>query len=92
MNAPPVVIGQGIDGGLGGSGRVGPACQRQSDPHPHMEVTDPDDTFAVYRGDSVYNEDPTKDDPLGYPAVWQYTGKTRFSLRAFPLSITFGKR
>ena len=92
MNAPPVVIGQRTpDGGFNGTGRVGPPYQRQSDPHPQMEVTDPDDTFAVYRGNPVYNQDPTKDDPLGYPPVWRYTAKHALQAPGVPAVDQFRK-
>lgn len=56
-----------------------------------MEVTDPDDTFAVYRGDPVYNEEHTKDDPLGYPPVWQYTGKNALQSPRVPAIDNFRK-
>jgi len=92
MNAPPVVIGQRTpDGGFNASGRTGPPIERQNDPHPQMEVTDPDDTFAVYRGHPTYNQDPTKDNPLEYPPVWRYTAKNALESPSVPAVDRFRK-
>lgn len=85
MNAPPVVIGQRTpDGGFNASSRAGTPIERQSDPHPHMEVTDPDDTFAVYRGNPAYNPDPSEKRPLEFPPVWRYTAKNALQVPGVP--------
>jgi hypothetical protein len=72
INAPPPVIAQRTDGGVNASTRVGPPYQT-SDPHPQMEATTGDDTFAVYRGDPNHI---TEQNPLNSPPVWRYTSPT----------------
>lgn len=92
MNAPPVVIGQRTpDGGFNASGRAGTSTGRQSDPHPQMEVTDPDDTFAVYRGNPAYNQDPAEKRPLDFPPVWRYTAKNALQGPSVPAVDQFRK-
>lgn len=85
MNAPPSVIGQRTpDGGFNASGQTGPPMERQNNPHPQMEVTDPADTFAVYRGNPAYNNDPTVDNPLDSAPVWRYTAKNGLQSPSVP--------
>lgn len=92
MNAPPVVIGQRTpDGGFNASGRAGTPIERQDHPHPQMEVTDPDDTFAVYRGSPGYNQDPSQDKPLDFPPVWRYTAKNALESPSVPAVDQFRK-
>jgi hypothetical protein len=92
MNSPPPMIGQQTDGGTSASGRLGgPPFQRQSDPHPQMEISSPDDTFAVYRGNPAYNEDPSGENPLDSPPVWRYTAKDALESPSVPAVDQFRK-
>jgi hypothetical protein len=55
-----------------------------------MEVTDPDETFAVYRGDPVYNQDPSKTIRLDIRRYDNRRGK-RASVSALPAIDHFRK-
>jgi hypothetical protein len=82
-NNPPPVIGQRTDTGITASGRAGPPLET-SDPHPQIEVSSPDDTFVVYRGNPAYNNAPTSDNPLDSPPVWRYIAKDALESPSVP--------
>ena len=91
INTPPPVIGQRTDTGISASGRAGPPLQT-SDPHPQMEVGNPDDTFAVYRGNPAYNNSAAGPiNPLDAPPVWRYTGKDALESPGVPAVNAFHK-
>lgn len=87
INAPPPVIAQRTDTGVTASGRAGPPLET-SDPHPEMEVSTPDDTFAVYRGDPNHI---TEQNPLNSPPVWRYTRKDALEPPGVPAVDAFRK-
>ena len=87
INTPPPVIAQRTDSGISASGRAGPPLET-SDPHPQMEVSSPDDTFAVYRGDP---NRITDQNPLDSPPVWRYTRKDALESPGVPAVDAFRK-
>ena len=89
MNAPPPTIGQRTDGGTNASGRMGGPMERQNDPHPQMEVGSPDDTLAVYRGDSADSRDLSGENPLDGPPAWRYTAKDALKSPSVPAVNAF---
>lgn len=92
MNTPPQVTGQRTpDGGFNTSGRAGPPIERQDNPHPQMEVTTPDDTFAVYRGNPAYNNDLSLRKPLDSPPVWRYSARDALESPSVPAVDQFRK-
>lgn len=91
INAPPVAIGQSTDGGFVASGRQGPPRETRNNPHPQMEVTDPDDTFAVYRGKPAHDHSPAVGDPLDVPPVWRYVAKEALQWPSVPAVDQFRK-
>jgi hypothetical protein len=91
INSPPPAVGQQTDDGMSASGRMGPPLERQNDPHPQMEVGNPDDTFAVYRGNPASNNNPTAGNPLDAPPVWRYTSINALNAPGVPAVEEFRK-
>ena len=87
INAPPPVIGQRTDAGIGAAGRTGPPFQ-SSDPRPQVEVGDTQDTFLVYRSNRT-NDDLNS--VLDSPAVWRYSAKNALSAPDVPAVEAFRK-
>lgn len=83
INTPPPVIAQRTETGINAAGRAGPPLETV-DPHPQMEVSTPDDTFAVYRGNPVYNNSANSENPLDAPPVWRYTAKNALESPSVP--------
>lgn len=91
MNRPPSVMGQRTDSGFNASARMGGPQPEQNHPHPQMETGSPDDTFAVYRGESADVRDPNEKNPLEAPPVWRYAGKDALEAPSVPAVDRFRK-
>jgi hypothetical protein len=90
-NNPPPVIGQRTDTGITASGRAGPPLEPTSEPHPQIEASAPDDTFAVYRGNPAYIiTAANSDNPLDAPPVWRYIAKDALESPSVP-AVEFRK-
>jgi hypothetical protein len=61
----------------------GPTSPQPSNPSPQVEVGEPDDTFAVYRGN--------REAPLESPSVWRYTAKNALESPSVPAVEKFRK-
>lgn len=90
INTPPPVIAQRTDTGISASGRAGPPLEA-SDPHPQMEISTPDDTFAVYRGNPVHDNSIAPENPLDSPPVWRFTAKNALQSPGVPAVDAFRK-
>jgi len=92
-NEPPPISGQQTDTGIMASGRAGPPLERQQQPpHPQLEAGNPDDTFAVYRGNPVYNNSAgSTDNPLDGPPIWRYVAKNALESPSVPAVDEFRK-
>jgi hypothetical protein len=90
-NNPPPVSGQRTDTGITASGRAGPPLEPTSEPHPQIEASAPDDTFAVYRGNPAYIiTAANSDNPLDAPPVWRYIAKDALESPSVP-AVEFRK-
>ena len=90
-NNPPPVIAQRTDTGITASGRAGPPLEPTSEPHPQIEASTPDDTFAVYRGNPAYISAANSDNPLDAPPVWRYIAKDALESPSVPAVDQFRK-
>ena len=87
INTPPPMIGQRTDSGVNASARTGPHPFGQPDPHPQMEVGDPQDNIAVYRCNRTHEISS----PLAAPPVWRYSAKDALASPSVPAVDEFRK-
>jgi hypothetical protein len=88
-NDRPVIFQPSDSGGRAGGGSGSPSLPsdptgaRGQGPHPQVEVGEPEDTFAVYRGQ--------RDNPLDSSPVWRYMGQDALRAPAVPAVDAFRK-